>query len=1419
MSIESPVGTLDIKNATLRVGRLEVSNIQGIDTALNVTRANSVLIYDDQASTTTFTGTTSSAGVRDTVNGYLDVADGYVYWGQKLPNSWVMDFEMDIRSGTNAGSLNLNVFSSINTGSDGYSIVFDDNGDNIILKYDGATIATAAVSGLFTASENWQKVVINYERGMIAISLGGERKLYFQDIERETPYTTGEYINFSSASVDGRKIRDLKITNGSKWIYAGESNVVYTQGSVGVGVTDPTTALDVSGTVKATALEGDGSAITNISSANVGDFASNVTRIETLETDLSSNATRVSTLETDFPSNVTRIGTLETGNMTISGQKTFSGDVIFESNVHMQGDVFVANTVNMTVSDPIIELGSNNLNTGDLGIIMTRHGATNSNIAIVFDESADVLRMGYTLGGASDADITLDSNALAVSVQGALTAASVSGDGSGLSSIQSSNVSDFASNVGRIATLETDLTSNVGRIATLETDLTSNVGRIGTLETDLTSNVTRITNLESSDMTIGGEKTFSSNLQVGTANLFVDTTTSNVGVGTSTPGYALDVVGDINLSGDFYQGGSIFVSSLWTSGNGSLYYDASNVGIGTNTANYELDVVGNVNATTLLANTAQIHSNLTVGSNVTIDDTASNVISVDGNIKADTFNVGDFVVVAAYGLDHVTNENNSTGDTIISTNPITGFRTLSNIVANGNVTATDLLCNTLTMNLVSFTGLQTFDQVTNVGNTTSNTVQFTNTNTSLVTLGNVGIGTANPGALLELSKATGSATISPTELRLSTRTNAADWSVTDPWARLAFYTNDVTGDAPGVMASVGAVASSVNGGENTRLAFFTAEPHVERMCVDRYGNVGIGTASPNTALEVYSTTGTQLTLRSNSRYSTIYGVDDTGSCFFGNDGGQFRITTGGDTSGTGASERMRVDSSGNVGIGTASPLEKLDVYGVGRMSSAYPRLDFFCTTGRTTNDWGNSTGAAGDYRIYSNGDASDGTKRSLNFDYGQNTTHTTRMCINAAGNVGIGTTSPGLPLVLYKNDAIVDFAVRSRPNPATGAWSNNYVNMFCTTSSTGWGGYVQGFHQSGYTHGLALGTITNGSRDDAVMYFRGSNVGIGTVTPYAKLHVYGSGGSISSSTRSYFRYTYTGVTADTAGWGGPGIYSHSSIVTNDYIVSHSGTIGASDTRIKKNIVDADDVECLETLRLLKPKKYQYKDEINRGQEPVWGFIAQEVRDTLPYATQLRRDVLPNIYELANVSQSNVITFVNFNTSNLESNATTLIRTKGIDGEDHDIHLVEVIDEHTIRVEEDLSKWTGSVDTEGNVITEITTTTITPEEYEALEDKTGCVANISGYQNANVVISVEEYNGLEDTTGYEEVIENYTKTATIYPGTQLFVYGQEVDDFIFVKKEAIWTVATAALQEVDRQLQDTKAQLASVLARLDALENP
>jgi hypothetical protein len=58
---------------------------------------------------------------------------------------------------------------------------------------------------------------------------------------------------------------------------------------------------------------------------------------------------------------------------------------------------------------------------------------------------------------------------------------------------------------------------------------------------------------------------------------------------------------------------------------------------------------------------------------------------------------------------------------------------------------------------------------------------------------------------------------------------------------------------------------------------------------------------------------------------------------------------------------------------------------------------------------------------------------------------------------------------------------------------------------------------------------------------------------------------------------------------------------------------------------------------------------------------------------------------------------------------------------------------------------------------------------------------------------------------------------------VFVYGSTVDDFHTLNKDAIWTVATAALQEVDRQLQSAKETIAtheetiaSQQAKIDAL---
>jgi hypothetical protein len=77
----------------------------------------------------------------------------------------------------------------------------------------------------------------------------------------------------------------------------------------------------------------------------------------------------------------------------------------------------------------------------------------------------------------------------------------------------------------------------------------------------------------------------------GTLRMMIQKTTGNVGIGTASPGYELDVVGDINFSGNLYQGGSLFAYP-WTESSGNVYRSSGNVGIGLTNPTYKLDVNG-----------------------------------------------------------------------------------------------------------------------------------------------------------------------------------------------------------------------------------------------------------------------------------------------------------------------------------------------------------------------------------------------------------------------------------------------------------------------------------------------------------------------------------------------------------------------------------------------------------------------------------------------------------------------------------------------------------------------------------------------------------------------------------------------------------------------------------------------------------
>jgi len=231
---------------------------------------------------------------------------------------------------------------------------------------------------------------------------------------------------------------------------------------------------------------------------------------------------------------------------------------------------------------------------------------------------------------------------------------------------------------------------------------------------------------------VGNDVYIGSNLNVDTNTLHVDSVANRVGIGKTDPGYSLDVVGDINFSGDFYQGDALFVSTPWTitpaaGSNEDLSYTSGNVSVGT--ATFHVDSITN---------------NVGVGTTLPAYD-----LDVAGDINFS----GQFY----QGNELFESSPWTTSANLLTYNKLNGFVGIStdspdaNLHVSGNIHANNLECTNLIFDTVLVTPSAGLNNIITVSNTTSNTVQFTNSDTSIITYGKAGVGTSIPAYDLDVA--------------------------------------------------------------------------------------------------------------------------------------------------------------------------------------------------------------------------------------------------------------------------------------------------------------------------------------------------------------------------------------------------------------------------------------------------------------------------------------------------------------------------------------------------------------------------------------------------------------------------------------------------------------------------------------------
>jgi hypothetical protein len=246
--------------------------------------------------------------------------------------------------------------------------------------------------------------------------------------------------------------------------------------------------------------------------------------------------------------------------------------------------------------------------------------------------------------------------------------------------------------------------------------------------------------------------------------------------------------------------------------------------------------------------------------------------------------------------------------------------------------------------------------------------------------------------------------------------------------------------------------------------------------------------------------------------SSYIGANSDGGIFGTDTAGLVLKTgvTGGDVTSTGT-PRMTIDSSGNVGIGTASPAYTNALFGGSQrtfhlIGTAAPQLRIQSSTSGQADlllQAGNSGSTAYIANAASGGD--------LFFSTNNGGSQGTRFAIKDDGKVGIGTTSPGAPLTIDTGGTADALRI------GNSAGTDTFIRLGSTGTNTDTHAVIKYDKDDNYLSMVVAGESHGGG---GILIANGGNVGIGTTSPQNMIH------TSSANDSSGIRMTNTYDTPD-----------------------------------------------------------------------------------------------------------------------------------------------------------------------------------------------------------------------------------------------------------------------------------------------------